>query len=722
MSEYLLEMRNITKEFPGVRALENVTFQSREGEIHALVGESGAGKSTLMKILSGFYPYGTYTGDIVLEGQVQKFDRVRDSEHAGIAIIYQELALVKQMTIAENIFLGSELCKGKGIINWNETFQRTAKALKEVGLKLSPASRIIDLGVGSQQLVEIAKALTKEARVLILDEPTAALTETEADNLLKILDSFRAQGVSCIYISHRLKEVARIADRITVLRDGRTVVTDAKTAMPEDRMIQNMVGRPLTNMFPRRPRVLGETVLEVKNWTVQNPLTNDVAVNDVSFEVRKGEIVGIAGLMGAGRTELVMSLFGVWGKKKSGEVRLGGKPIEIHGARDAIRAGLSLVSEDRKRYGLILGMDVKENSTLASLQRISKLGIINKNEEIKWSDKYVKELRTKTPNLEQRVGNLSGGNQQKVVLAKWLLTQPKVLILDEPTRGIDVGAKVEIYNIMNDLVDDGDPRHRHGARDRGRPHRSLGRVRPRVRGRDLRAVHDQVGMGRDRFGHGHAGDRAGGRGLARVLDRVPEGPGVHRYARIDARVSRPDHRGPRRSNAGAGDGIGGDGGLVQGDRPGLPPHPHPGDRRPGPRHQPVLHDCDDRRLHRRRPAPAGSARQVRLPRRPLLRRGPPARVRLGADGRLRDDHGDLSRDPLGGDLRARPDRHLRLRRQGHDLRQTPLRHRRQPGRREAVGHQRAASRVRALHDHGADDRDRGHRLHFPPQRRHHLRP
>src|SRR3989449_5211950 len=265
------------------------------------------------------------------------------------------------MTIAENIFLGSELCKGKGVINWNETFQRTTKALKEVGLKLSPASRIIDLGVGSQKWVEIDKALTKEAGVLILAEPTAALTETEADNLLKILDSFRAQGVSCIYISHRLKEVARIADRITVLRDGRTVITDAKTAMPEDRMIQNMVGRPLTNMFPRRPRTVGETVLEVKNWTIQDPLTQDLVVKDVSFEVRKGEIVGIAGLMGAGRTELVMSLFGVWGKKKSGEVRLGGKPIEIHGARDAIRAGLSLVSEDRKRYGLILGMEDRKS-------------------------------------------------------------------------------------------------------------------------------------------------------------------------------------------------------------------------------------------------------------------------------------------------------------------------------------------------------------------------
>jgi ABC-type sugar transport system ATPase subunit len=455
MGEYLLEMRNITKEFPGVRALENVTLQVRKGEIHALVGENGAGKSTLMKILSGFYPHGTYSGDIVLDGQVQRFGRIRDSEHAGIAIIYQELALVKHMTIAENIFLGGEICKAKGVIDWNETFHKTATALKEVGLKVSPATRIIDLGVGSQQLVEIAKALTKDARVLILDEPTAALTETEAENLLNILDSLRAKGVACIYISHRLREVTRIADRITVLRDGKTVVTDEKVAMPEDRMIRNMVGRDLTNMFPRRPRSVAETVLEVKNWTIQDPVTEAVVCNDISFEVRKGEILGIAGLMGAGRTELVMSLFGVWGKKKSGEVRLNGKVIDIHGADDAIHAGISLVSEDRKRYGLVLPMDVKQNSTLASLERISRLGVIDKNEEIKWSGKYVKELRTKTPSLEQRVGNLSGGNQQKVVIAKWLLTHPKVLILDEPTRGIDVGAKVEIYNIMNDLVDQG---------------------------------------------------------------------------------------------------------------------------------------------------------------------------------------------------------------------------------------------------------------------------
>jgi len=455
MGEFILEMRNITKDFPGVRALEDVTFQVRRGEIHALVGENGAGKSTLMKVLSGFYPFGSYSGDIVLDGKVQKFSAIRDSEHAGIAIIFQELALVKHMTIAENIHLGAELCRARGVIDWNRTFQATAKALKEVGLRLNPAARVIDLGVGSQQLVEIAKALSKEARLLILDEPTAALTETETENLLGILDALRKRGVTCIYISHRLREVTRIADRITVLRDGKTIVTDEKAKMPEERMIHNMVGRELTTMYPRRPHVPGDVVLDVKNWTVKDPVTDDVKVDDVSFQVRKGEILGIAGLMGAGRTELVMSLFGVWGHRQAGEILLEGRPVSIRGANDAIGSGVSLVSEDRKRYGLVLGMDVKQNSTLASLQRISKLGVINKNEEIKRSGQYVKELRTKTPSLEQKVGNLSGGNQQKVVIAKWLLTQPKVLFLDEPTRGIDVGAKVEIYNIMNDLVDRG---------------------------------------------------------------------------------------------------------------------------------------------------------------------------------------------------------------------------------------------------------------------------
>jgi len=455
MSDSILEMRNITKDFPGVRALDGVTFQVRRGEIHALVGENGAGKSTLMKILSGVYPHGSYGGEIVLNGEGQRFATIRDSEHAGVAIIYQELALVKQMTIAENVFLGSERLRARGVVDWNRTYQRTAELLGSMGLRLNPASRVVDLGVGTQQLVEIAKALSKDARLLILDEPTAALTETETETLLRILASLREKGVTCIYISHRLREVTRIADRITVLRDGKTIVTDDKAAMPEERMIRSMVGRDLAALFPRRPRTRGDEVLAVDRWTVRDPVTGDLKCEDVTFEAYKGEILGIAGLMGAGRTELVMSLFGVWGERVRGEVRLGGKPVRVRGADDAIRAGFALVSEDRKRYGLVLGMDVKENSTLASLRAIARFGIIDKNEEIRRSERYVKDLRTRTPSLEQKVKNLSGGNQQKVVLAKWLLTRPRVLFLDEPTRGIDVGAKVEIYNIVNDLVDQG---------------------------------------------------------------------------------------------------------------------------------------------------------------------------------------------------------------------------------------------------------------------------
>ena len=451
----LLELRHVSKTFPGVQALQDVSFDVREGEVHALIGENGAGKSTLMKILSGVHPHGTYGGEIVLDGQVRKFAGLRDSERAGIAIIFQELALIKQMTIAENVFLGAEITKAPGVIDWNETQQKTLSALKAVGLKLSPATRVADLGVGSQQLVEIAKALAKDARLLILDEPTAALTGSEADTLLRILSGLRSSGVTCIYISHRLREIARIADRITVLRDGKTVLTDEKTAMPEERMVRTMVGRALTDLFPRRHFRAGETVLEVRNWSVRSPVTGELALRDVSFEARKGEILGIAGLMGAGRTELVSSIFGAWGSNESGELWLSGSKVSFAGPREAIQAGLALVSEDRKRQGLVLGMDVKENSTLASLARIARLGVIDKNEEIKRSGRYVTELRTKTPSLEQKVGNLSGGNQQKVVLAKWLLTAPKVLFLDEPTRGIDVGAKVEIYNIMNGLVEQG---------------------------------------------------------------------------------------------------------------------------------------------------------------------------------------------------------------------------------------------------------------------------
>ncbi|HSQ65539.1 MAG TPA: ATP-binding cassette domain-containing protein [Polyangiaceae bacterium] len=408
-----------------------------------------------MKILSGIYPHGSYGGDVVLDGKVQRFSGIRDSERARIAIIFQELALVKQMSIAENLFLGSERLKAPGVIDWNRTYEATAKALQAVGLKRSPADRVIDLGVGEQQLVEIAKALSKDANLLILDEPTAALTETETETLLQILGRLRENGVTCIYISHRLGEVMRIADRITVIRDGRTVSTDDKADMSQTRMIQKMVGRDLGDLFPWKARTPGEPVLEVKGWTVADPVTDAIRVNDVSFTVRKGETVGISGLMGAGRTELVMSLFGAWGKRRAGEVWLDGRKLAIEGPRDAIAAGLALVSEDRKRYGLVLDMDVKQNSTLASLHRLSRWSVIDKNREIRVSEEYVRDLRTKTPSVEQKVRNLSGGNQQKVVLAKWLLTHPRVLFLDEPTRGIDVGAKVEIYNIMNALVDQG---------------------------------------------------------------------------------------------------------------------------------------------------------------------------------------------------------------------------------------------------------------------------
>ena len=453
--ELKLEMRGITKEFPGVKALDGVDLQVRRGEIHALVGENGAGKSTLMKILSGFYPHGTYGGEILLDGKPQRFQGIRDSEGARVAIIFQELALVKHMSIAENLFLGSELRKARGVIDWERTFEATAAALKQVGLKRAPGDLVIDLGVGEQQLVEIAKALRKDANLLILDEPTAALTETEAERLLGILRELKANGVTCIYISHHLSEVLRIADRVTVLRDGRTVSTDDRADLTETRMIQKMVGRELGSLFPWKRREPGEPILEVKGWTVADPVTDALRLRDVSFTVRRGELLGIAGLVGAGRTELVMSLFGAWGKRRAGEAWLKGRRLHIRGARDAIDAGLSLVSEDRKRYGLVLDMDVKQNSTLASLRHLARWTVIDKNEEIRVSERYVRELRTKTTSVEQPVRTLSGGNQQKVVLAKWLLTTPAVLFLDEPTRGIDVGAKVEIYNIMNALVDEG---------------------------------------------------------------------------------------------------------------------------------------------------------------------------------------------------------------------------------------------------------------------------
>jgi len=452
---YILEMINITKEFPGVKALDNVTFRVKKGEIHALVGENGAGKSTLMKVLSGVYPSGTFSGEIVINGTVHNFHNIKDSEKSGIAIIYQELALVKQMNICENIFLGNEIAR-KGIMDWGKAFIETEKMLEEVHLKLRPSTKVINLGIGQQQLVEIAKAISKKADILILDEPTAALTESETDNLLNILLELKLKGVTCIYISHKLGEVFRIADTITILRDGRAISTQAAKDMDENKVISHMVGRELTQRFPKKVRPLGDIVLEVKDWTVYNPeLPDKVAINKVSFHIRKGEILGIAGLMGSGRTELAMSVFGSYGTKISGEIRLHGKKVKIKSSYDAIKAGISYLSEDRKGNGLVLMMDIKSNITLASLNNIAYVGVINKNEEIKISNKYVNELLIKTPSIEQKVGNLSGGNQQKVVLGKWLATNPDVLILDEPTRGIDVGAKFEIYNIMNDLAEMG---------------------------------------------------------------------------------------------------------------------------------------------------------------------------------------------------------------------------------------------------------------------------
>lgn len=456
MDEYILEMRDIVKEFPGVKALDHVNLKVRKGEIHALVGENGAGKSTLMKVLSGVYPHGSYEGTIVLNGKEQRSQNIKDSEAAGVGIIYQELTLIKQMSICENIFLGNEYQKF-GLINWNQALVHTSKLLKEVGLLENPNTLIFNLGIGKQQLVEIAKALSKNVNLLILDEPTAALNEDDSENLLNIIRKLKKEGISCIYISHKLKEVKAIADTITILRDGKTIETFPNNeGVSQNRIITGMVGRELTQLFPRKPHAPGEVVLEVRNWTVYNPELPDRKVLDhVSFQAKKGEILGVAGLMGSGRTELMMSIFGAYGINKSGEVMINGESVSIKNPRDAIEKGLCYLSEDRKKTGLVLMMDIKENITLPSLKKISSASGINENEEIKVSNYYVDALKIKTPSIEQKTRNLSGGNQQKVVISKWLMAAPKILILDEPTRGIDVGAKYEIYNIMNQLVEQG---------------------------------------------------------------------------------------------------------------------------------------------------------------------------------------------------------------------------------------------------------------------------
>ncbi|MBI2758761.1 MAG: ATP-binding cassette domain-containing protein [Chloroflexi bacterium] len=458
MNTSILEMKNITKEFPGVKALNNVSFQVAEGEIHCLVGENGAGKSTLMKVLSGVYPHGEYTGDILFEGEVQHFSGISDSEKAGIGIIYQELALIPELTVYENIFLGHEIKAGP-VVNWNETIKRAGEMLKKVRLEVNPATKVKDLGVGKQQLVEIAKALSKQVKLLILDEPTAALNENDCDNLFDLLRDLKKNGVTCVLISHKLKEVIKIADTVTVLRDGQTICTlDAKTGgVSENILIKHMVGREINNIYPTRThKPIDEIVLEVKNWTAYDPALGRNVLNDINFKVRKGEIVGIAGLMGSGRTELALSIFGNPDNYRiDGSLFLNGHVQRFNHPRNAIDAGVAYVTEDRKGDGLILIQDVKQNITLANLQEISHRSVVDNNAEVKVANEYKTSLNIKTPNVEQKVSNLSGGNQQKVCLGKWLFVKPNVLILDEPTRGIDVGAKYEIYLIMSSLVQQG---------------------------------------------------------------------------------------------------------------------------------------------------------------------------------------------------------------------------------------------------------------------------
>jgi putative multiple sugar transport system ATP-binding protein len=457
--ETILEMRGITKTFPGVKALNNVCLDVREGEIHALVGENGAGKSTLMKVLSGVYPHGSYTGEIQYDGRECRFRDIADSESLGIVIIHQELALVPFLSIAENIFLGHETAR-YGIIDWGLAKSRTRKLLDRVGLKESPDALITNLGVGKQQLVEIAKALAKDVKLLILDEPTSSLNETDSAALLDLLLSFKAKGISSIIISHKLNEISRVADRITVLRDGATIETMDCRVEPvsEDRIIRQMVGRELSDRFPKREARIGEVVFSVSDWSVDHPQhAGRRVIKNVSLDVRKGEVVGIAGLMGAGRTEFAMSLFGrAYGQNITGTVRLHGKEVDVSTVRKAVANRIAYVTEDRKQYGLMLEDSIVDNVALANLDAVaSKFSVIDAIRQVKVAQEYRRKTNIKCSSVYQKVGNLSGGNQQKVVISKWLFSDPEVLILDEPTRGIDVGAKYEIYTIINQLAEEG---------------------------------------------------------------------------------------------------------------------------------------------------------------------------------------------------------------------------------------------------------------------------
>lgn len=454
----ILEMRGITKTFPGVNALDNVNLVVRSGEIHAVVGENGAGKSTLMKVLSGVYPHGAYSGEIRFQGEPRRFAGIADSEKLGIIIIHQELALVPLLSIAENIFLGNEPSRG-GVIDWYEAYARTRELLAKVGLKESPTTLITHLGVGKQQMVEIAKALAKKVKLLILDEPTASLNENDSDALLQLLLELKAQGISSILISHKLNEVAKVADSITVLRDGATVETmDCRSgAASEDRIIRQMVGREMADRYPQRTPDIGDTVFEVRNWRVHHALHAErEQIKGVDLSVRRGEIVGIAGLMGSGRTEFAMSVFGrSYGQRISGQVLMHGREVDVRTVEKAIRHGIAYVTEDRKGLGLILNDQIRRNVTLANLDAVARASVISEGEEQLVASGYRRTLNIRSSGVQQPVVNLSGGNQQKVVLAKWLFSRPELLILDEPTRGIDVGAKYEIYTIIGELASQG---------------------------------------------------------------------------------------------------------------------------------------------------------------------------------------------------------------------------------------------------------------------------
>ena len=456
MPSYILEMQDITKTFPGVKALSNVNLKVEEGEIHAICGENGAGKSTLMKVLSGVYPAGDYDGKIIYRGAECQFRGIHDSEQKGIVIIHQELALVPMLSITENIFLGNEHANF-GVINWHANEARTRQLLKKVGLSEDPTTLITNIGTGKQQLVEIAKALSKDVELLILDEPTASLSEKDSQALLDLLLEFKRQGITSIIISHKLNEINRVADHVTVIRDGRTIETLDRSEITEDRIITSMVGRSLEDRYPPRDPKIGDVIFSVKNWSVYHPLHADrQVIKSIDVNVRKGEVVGIAGLMGSGRTEFAMSLFGrSYGRKITGEVTLHGKPIDVSTVGKAVARGLAYVTEDRKVFGLNLIDDIKNNITIANLKGVSRLGVIDDLRELDIANEYRGKTNIRTPSVMQKVGNLSGGNQQKVVLSKWLFASPEVLILDEPTRGIDVGAKYEIYTIIARLAAEG---------------------------------------------------------------------------------------------------------------------------------------------------------------------------------------------------------------------------------------------------------------------------